>query len=178
MMEVSKRQSHEEVVVLIQKLDRQLPVSLKYFRYSSHSYIVHYIASLYQADEEPFESTLDSSPVNLTIGSSSLFWDIALSTMQLDEVSKFVVSSNYTYGDKGLSDIVPPGAKVIYEVELLDIIENNDNNQRIRSDSVEDKMMKVQQLKQQGNDEFHNDNFKAAAKLYSKGKGYFGDIQI
>lgn len=47
--------------------------------------------------------------------------DLALSLMQLGEISELKISSRFGYGEKGLEPKVPGGAKLVYVVELLSI---------------------------------------------------------
>ena len=51
--------------------------------------------------------------------------DIALSTMKRGEVSRFHISPKYAYGLLGCPPRIPPNASILYEVELLSVLENS-----------------------------------------------------
>lgn len=44
-------------------------------------------------------------------------------SMNVGEKSQIVVNSEYGYGDEGKAGVIPGGATMVFNVELLDIIE-------------------------------------------------------
>ena len=50
-------------------------------------------------------------------------WDIGIMSMNVGEKSQIVVNSEYGYGDEGKAGVIPGGATMVFNVELLDIIE-------------------------------------------------------
>ena len=70
-----------------------------------------------------FDSSVQrGEPFNFPIGQGSVIpgWDEGVATMKIGGKRQLVIPADLAYGDTG-SGIIPPGATLIFEVELLDI---------------------------------------------------------
>jgi len=72
-----------------------------------------------------FDSSLDrGQPFTFTVGASQVIkgWDLGLIGMELNEVRRLYIPSEFAYGNNGSSDgSIPPGANLIFDIELLAI---------------------------------------------------------
>jgi peptidylprolyl isomerase len=85
---------------------------------------VHYTGWL--EDGTIFDSSVErGQPFNFTIGTGMVIpgWDEGVATMKIGGRRQLVVPSDLAYGDVGAPPTIPPGATLIFEVELLDIQE-------------------------------------------------------
>lgn len=83
--------------------------------------VVHYTGWL--EDGVQFDSSLDrGQPFPFTLGTGSVIagWDEGVATMKVGTVRQLVIPAELGYGASG-SGPIPPGATLIFEVELLDI---------------------------------------------------------
>ncbi len=82
---------------------------------------VNYTAML--VDGTVFASSeKDRKPVELPITTLLPCWNEALSRMQVGGKSRAICPSDLAYGDSGAPPAVKPGATLIYDLELLDVI--------------------------------------------------------
>ena len=85
--------------------------------------IVNYTGTL--EDGSVFDSSLnpDREPFTFTLGVGSVIkgWDLGVKGMKVGGKRKLTIPSDLGYGDKGAGKIIPPGATLIFEVELLDV---------------------------------------------------------
>ena len=82
---------------------------------------VHYTGWL--EDGTKFDSSLDrGQPFNFPLGTGSVIagWDEGVATMKVGGKRQLVIPSDLGYGDAG-SGTIPPGATLIFDVELLEI---------------------------------------------------------
>jgi peptidylprolyl isomerase len=85
--------------------------------------IVHYTGWL--EDGTQFDSSVDrGEPFPFPIGTGSVIvgWDEGVATMKIGGKRQLRIPSDLAYGDGG-SGPIPPGATLIFDVELLDIVE-------------------------------------------------------
>jgi len=86
---------------------------------------VHYNAYLEHIDE-PFDSTrLRARPFKASIGEYTILGglEIAIKSMKKNEISQFLVQPKYAYGTMGCPPRIPENAVILYEVELLDVLD-------------------------------------------------------
>lgn len=84
--------------------------------------VVHYTGWL--TDGTQFDSSLDrGEPISFVLGEGNVIpgWDEGLSTMKVGGKRQLVIPSELGYGDQGAGSVIPPGATLIFEVELLEI---------------------------------------------------------
>lgn len=82
---------------------------------------VHYHGTL--RDGSVFDSSVDrGTPASFALNQVVPCWGEALQTMKVGGKSRIVCPSNLAYGDQGQGGI-PPGATLVFEVELLDILQ-------------------------------------------------------
>ena len=82
--------------------------------------VVHYTGWL--EDGMQFDSSVGGAPFEFPIGTGAVIqgWDEGVATMKVGGVRQLVIPSDLAYGDGG-SGPIPPGATLIFEVELLDL---------------------------------------------------------
>jgi peptidylprolyl isomerase len=86
--------------------------------------VVHYTGWL--EDGTKFDSSLDrGEPFSFPLGTGSVIpgWDEGVATMKVGGKRQLVVPSELGYGEDGAGSLIPPGATLIFEVELLEIQE-------------------------------------------------------
>jgi peptidylprolyl isomerase len=83
---------------------------------------VHYTGWLKSG--EKFDSSLDrGQPLSFRIGRGQVIkgWDEGVGSMRVGGKRKLVIPAHLGYGDRGAGRVIPPGATLIFEVELLAI---------------------------------------------------------
>ena len=86
--------------------------------------VVHYSGWL--EDGTPFDSSLErGEPFSFALGQGQVIagWDEGVATMNVGSKRQLVIPADLAYGDSGAGNIIPPGATLVFEVELLDIQE-------------------------------------------------------
>ena len=72
-----------------------------------------------------FDSSLKPgrTPFTFTLGAGSVIkgWDQGVKGMRVGGKRKLTIPPNLGYGDNGAGNVIPPGATLIFEVELLEI---------------------------------------------------------
>jgi peptidylprolyl isomerase len=84
--------------------------------------VVHYTGWL--SDGTQFDSSVEGGqPFSFVLGQGNVIpgWDEGLSTMKVGGKRQLVIPSDLGYGDQGAGGVIPPGATLIFEVELLEI---------------------------------------------------------
>ncbi len=84
--------------------------------------VVHYTGWL--TDGKKFDSSVDrGQPFKFTLGQGQVIkgWDEGLSTMKVGGKRKLTIPSELGYGNRGAGGLIPPGATLVFEVELLGI---------------------------------------------------------
>lgn len=83
---------------------------------------VHYTGWL--LDGTKFDSSLDRGrPFSFPLGGGRVIkgWDEGVVGMKVGGKRKLVIPPHMGYGDRGAGGLIPPGATLVFEVELLGI---------------------------------------------------------
>lgn len=88
---------------------------------SEQTVVVHYTGWL--EDGTVFDSSIGGDPFSFQLGTGSVIpgWDEGVSTMKIGTKRQLVIPAALAYGDTGAGGVIPPGATLIFEVELLEI---------------------------------------------------------
>lgn len=83
---------------------------------------VNYVGTL--TDGTKFDSSYDrGTPFSFTLGTGEVIkgWDQGVAGMKVGGKRKLTIPSDMAYGDSGVSGIIPGGATLVFEVELLKV---------------------------------------------------------
>jgi FKBP-type peptidyl-prolyl cis-trans isomerase len=84
--------------------------------------VVHYTGWL--TDGTKFDSSRDrGQPFSFPIGSGQVIrgWDEGVAGMKVGGRRKLVIPAGLGYGDMGAPPVIPPGATLVFDVELLEL---------------------------------------------------------
>jgi FKBP-type peptidyl-prolyl cis-trans isomerase len=84
--------------------------------------VVHYVGKL--AGGKVFDSSkARGQPFEVTVGRGRVIkgWDVGLVGMQAGGVRQLAIPSDEAYGARGVPPLIPPQAKLFFEIELLQI---------------------------------------------------------
>lgn len=90
---------------------------------------VHYTGWLYDPNApetkgEKFDSSLDrGDPFVFPLGAGRVIrgWDLGVAGMQPGGKRRLVIPANLGYGDRGAGGVIPPGATLVFDVELIGV---------------------------------------------------------
>ena len=88
---------------------------------------VHYTGWLYDAEAadgrgDKFDSSVDrNQKFNFPLGAGRVIkgWDMGVADMQIGEIRELTIAPEMGYGDRGAGNVIPPGATLVFEVELF-----------------------------------------------------------
>ena len=86
---------------------------------------VHYTGKL-QADGKKFDSSLDGpkpEPIGFKLGAGNVIrgWDEGIAGMKVGDKRQLIIPPSLAYGDRGAGGVIPPGATLVFDVELVGI---------------------------------------------------------
>lgn len=92
--------------------------------------VVHYTGWLHdpQAPDnrgEKFDSSVDRGQhFQFPLGAGAVIagWDRGVEGMRVGEVRELTIAPELAYGERGAGGVIPPGATLVFEVELADLI--------------------------------------------------------
>lgn len=88
--------------------------------------VVHYTGWLYDPEApdnrgEKFDSSVDRGQhFRFPLGGGRVIagWDRGVAGMKIGEVRELTIAPELAYGERGAGDAIPPGATLVFEVEL------------------------------------------------------------
>ncbi len=91
--------------------------------------VVHYTGWLYKTGATDnkgtkFDSSVDrKQPFKFTLGRGEVIsgWDQGVEGMKVGGKRRLVIPAALAYGDRGAGGVIPPGATLVFDVELLGI---------------------------------------------------------
>ncbi|MFT3757234.1 MAG: FKBP-type peptidyl-prolyl cis-trans isomerase [Pseudoxanthomonas sp.] len=94
-----------------------------------HKVTVHYTGWLYQQDAadkhgEKFDSSHDrDQPFTFALGGGQVIrgWDEGVAGMRVGGKRTLLIPATDGYGAKGAGGVIPPGASLVFDVELLGV---------------------------------------------------------
>mmetsp|Transcript_22519 Transcript_22519/g.26100 ORF Transcript_22519/g.26100 Transcript_22519/m.26100 type:complete len:193 (+) Transcript_22519:71-649(+) len=91
---------------------------------------VHYVGTLYKDGEEFDSSRKRNQPFDFKLGAGSVIkgWDTGLSNMCIGEVRQLTLASELAYGNAGSPPKIHAGATLVFQVELMDIKDDGDED--------------------------------------------------
>lgn len=74
-------------------------------------------------DGTMFDSSVGGDPFSFVLGAGNVIsgWDEGVASMKVGTKRQLVIPANLAYGDQGAGGVIPGGATLIFEVELLEI---------------------------------------------------------
>lgn len=84
---------------------------------------VHYTGTLEDGTE--FDSSVDREPFSFTIGAGGVIegWEQGVPGMRVGGTRELTIAPELAYGDSGAGGVIPPGATLTFEIELIEITE-------------------------------------------------------
>lgn len=90
---------------------------------------VHYTGWLADKDKNPdknkkFDSSVDrKKPFEFTLGAGMVIkgWDQGVQGMKVGGKRRLTIAPELGYGDRGAGGVIPGGATLVFDVELLDV---------------------------------------------------------
>lgn len=89
---------------------------------SGQTAVVHYTGWL--TNGKKFDSSVDrGQPFSFKVGQGQVIagWDEGVATMKVGGKRKLTIPSTLGYGARGAGGVIPPGATLVFDVELLEV---------------------------------------------------------
>ena len=92
------------------------------------SVAVHYTGWLYDRSKPEqkgaqFDSSRGGQPFQFVLGAGQVIpgWDQGVAGMKVGGKRRLVIPAALGYGDSGAGGVIPPGATLVFDVELIDV---------------------------------------------------------
>ena len=123
-----------------------------------------------------YDKNEDNKPVSIKIGAHQGIkgLEIALRTMKVGEVSRFIFKPEYAYGNKKPHPFIPENATIKYQIELLEIV---GRNAQIDSMAYVDKVEKARIIKEEGVEKFKAGNYIEARDKFEEAVKYLDKFE-
>ena len=90
--------------------------------------LVHYTGWLYDAAApenkgKQFDSSVGGEPFDFPLGGGAVIagWDQGVVGMKVGGKRRLVIPPDMAYGNRGAGGVIPPGATLVFDVELVEI---------------------------------------------------------
>ena len=83
---------------------------------------VHYTG--YLMNGKKFDSSFDrDEPIRFPLGSGRVIkgWDEGLAGMRVNQKRKLIIPPHLAYGERGVPQVIPPNAELVFDVQLLEV---------------------------------------------------------
>jgi len=83
--------------------------------------IIHYTGMLTSGVK--FDSSRDGKPFSFKLGVGQVIkgWDEGVAKLRVGDHAILVIPAQLAYGSKGAGDVIPPDAKLIFVIEVVDV---------------------------------------------------------
>ena len=95
---------------------------------SGQNALVHYTGWLYDAAApenkgKQFDSSVGGEPFDFPLGGGAVIkgWDEGVVGMKVGGKRRLVIPPDMAYGNSGAGGVIPPGATLVFDVELVEI---------------------------------------------------------
>ena len=84
---------------------------------------VHYVGTLLNGEEFDASKKHGTEPFTFDLGKGRVIkgWDDGVAGMKVGGKRKLVIPAHLGYGERGAGGVIPPGATLIFELELLGV---------------------------------------------------------
>jgi len=126
--------------------------------------VVNYTGRL--EDGTVFDSSIDKEALKINIGVGQVIkgWDLGIMAMKLGEKATLTIKSQYAYGEMGSPPMIPGGATLIFDVELMSIADRRPTRWMMSDPEL---IQTATHLKDQGNIKFREKSYKLAQGQYA-----------
>ena len=131
-------------------------------------------------NEKIFDQNEKDEPFKFTIGDNKVIkgWDIAVQSMKIGEKSLFIMTSEYTYGDKQVKDWIPPSSNLTFEIDLISIGNNNNSEKCLEDMTYDEKLHWGKLLKSDGVQKFKSGDITNAKECFLKALSFLKSVDI
>lgn len=128
------------------------------------------------SDNKVFDQNQDKeNPFRFIIGAKQVIkgLEIAVKTMKIGEKAEFIISPDYAYGNKKISDLIPENSTLTFEIEFLSIGFNEDEISKL---TYEQKLEVGKALKAKGVEKYKIKEFEQANNLFSRATNFLKNM--